>query len=143
MFRVRIQKSSHLRVHSEKDKSCSYLIIISVLFDEIVKHSGKSPSTISRHLRRLCADGIIAVVYGEYNIYRIIDKKLANQMLHKYKESIAFILRFSHEEALCYSCSCSCWKVIRIESENNQAGLDSWRRLRLPFESSILRKYRI
>ena len=87
MFQVRIQKSSHLRVHSERDKSCSYLIIISVLFDEIVKYSGKSPSTISRHLRGLCADEIIAVHHGGYNIYRIIDRKLANQMLHKYKES--------------------------------------------------------
>ena len=57
--------------------------MISVSFDEIVKHSGKSPSTIPWDLRRLCADGIIAVHYGEYNIYRIIDKKLANQMLHK------------------------------------------------------------
>ena len=61
----------------------------SCTFNEIAKHSGKSPSTISWHLRRLCAGGIIAVHYGQYNIYRIIDKKLVNQMLRKYKQSFA------------------------------------------------------
>jgi predicted transcriptional regulator len=80
---------SHLRVHSEKD------IILFVLdhdfctFNEIVEHTGKAPSTISWHLKRLCEDGIIAVHHGEYNLYQIVDKKLVNRMLHKYKESFA------------------------------------------------------
>jgi predicted transcriptional regulator len=80
---------SHLRVHSEKD------IILFVLdhdfctFNEIVEHSGKAPSTISWHLRRLLEDGILLVHHEEYNLYRIVDKKLVNQMLHKYKESFA------------------------------------------------------
>lgn len=80
---------SHLRVHSEKH------IILFVLgndlctFNEIVEHVGKARSTISWHLRRLLEDGILSVHHGEYNLYRIVDKKLVNQMLHKYKESFA------------------------------------------------------
>jgi predicted transcriptional regulator len=80
---------SHLRVRTEKDIIMFTLEHDSCTFNEIVKHSGKSPSTISWHLRRLCAGGIIAVHYGQYNIYRIIDKKLVNQMLRKYKQSFA------------------------------------------------------
>lgn len=78
---------SHLRVRSEKD------IILFVLnhdfcsFSEIVDYSKRAPSTISWHLKRLCQDGIVAVHSGEYNLYRITDKKLVNQMLYKYKES--------------------------------------------------------
>jgi DNA-binding transcriptional ArsR family regulator len=56
-------------------------------FNEIVKHLRKAPSTTSWHLRRLCEDGIVSVHHGEYNLYQINDKKLVNQMLHKYKES--------------------------------------------------------
>jgi predicted transcriptional regulator len=80
---------SHLRVRTEKDIIMFTLEHDSCTFNEIVKHSGKSPSTISWHLRRLCAGGIIAVHYGQYNIYRVIDKKLVNQMLRKYKQSFA------------------------------------------------------
>jgi predicted transcriptional regulator len=78
---------SNLRVCSEKD------IIVFILhhdfctFNEIVKHLRKAPSTTSWHLRRLCEDGIVSVHHGEYNLYQINDKKLVNQMLHKYKES--------------------------------------------------------
>jgi len=78
---------SNLRVCSEKD------IIVFILhhdfctFNEIVEHLRKAPSTTSWHLRRLCEDGIVSVHHGEYNLYQINDKKLVNQMLHKYKES--------------------------------------------------------
>jgi predicted transcriptional regulator len=78
---------SHLRVHSEK------VIILFILdhdfctFNEIVEYSRKAPSTISWHLKRLCADGIVSVHSGEYNLYRITDKRLVNLMLDKYMES--------------------------------------------------------
>ena len=55
-------------------------------FNEIVEHLIKAPSTISWHLKRLCQDGIVAVHSGEYNLYRIIYRKLVNQMVHKYRE---------------------------------------------------------
>jgi predicted transcriptional regulator len=78
---------SHLRVHSEKD------IILFILdhgfctFNEIVEYSRKAPSTISWHLKRLCQDGIIAVHPGEYNLYRITDKRVVNLLFIRYKES--------------------------------------------------------
>jgi DNA-binding transcriptional ArsR family regulator len=56
-------------------------------FNEIVEHLRKAPSTVSWHLKRLCEDGILVVHHGGYNLYRLNDKKLVNQMLHKYKES--------------------------------------------------------
>jgi predicted transcriptional regulator len=76
---------SHLRVQSEKDMILFILEHDFCSFSEIVEYSKKAPSTISWHLKRLCQDGIVAVHSGEYNLYRIIDKKLVNQMLHKYK----------------------------------------------------------
>jgi predicted transcriptional regulator len=78
---------AHLRVQSERE------IIIFVLehdlctFNEIVEYSKKASSTISWHLTRLCQDGIISVHYEEYQLYRIIDRKLVNQILYKYKET--------------------------------------------------------
>jgi predicted transcriptional regulator len=79
---------SHLRVHSERN------IILFVLnhdlctFNEIVEQSGKAPSTISWHLRKLSEDGILSVHHGEYNLYQVKDKKLVNQLLLTYKESL-------------------------------------------------------
>jgi len=78
---------SHLRVHSEKNIILYILNHDFCTFNEIVDHSKRAPSTISWHLKRLSQDGIVAVHPGEYNLYRITDKKLVNQMLHKYKES--------------------------------------------------------
>jgi predicted transcriptional regulator len=63
---------SHLRVHSEKDMILFILEHDFCSFSELVEYSKKAPSTIAVHS-------------GEYNLYRIIDKKLVNQMLHKYK----------------------------------------------------------
>lgn len=77
---------SHLRVHSEKKIILFMLYHDFSTFNEIVEHLRKAPSTISWHLKRLCQDGIVAVHSGEYNLYRIIDRKLVNQMVHKYRE---------------------------------------------------------
>lgn len=78
---------SHLRVNSEKDIILFLLNHDFCTFNEIVEHSRKAPSTVSWHLKRLCEDGILIVHHGGYNLYRIVDKKLVNQMLHKYKEN--------------------------------------------------------
>ena len=78
---------SHLRVYSEKDIILLLLNHDFCTFNEIVEHLRKAPSTVSWHLKRLCEDGILVVHHGEYNLYRLNDKKLVNQMLHKYKDS--------------------------------------------------------
>lgn len=78
---------SHLRVYSEKNIILFLLGHDFCTFNEIVEYSRKAPSTVSWHLKRLCEGGILVVHHGEYNLYRINDKKLVNQMLHKYKES--------------------------------------------------------
>ena len=78
---------SHLRVHSERNIILFLLNRDFCTFSEIVEYLGKAPSTTSWHLKRLCEDGILIVHHGEYNLYRINDKKLVNQMLQKYKES--------------------------------------------------------
>ena len=78
---------SHLRVYSEKDIILFLLGHDFCTFNEIVEYSRKAPSTVSWHLKRLCEGGILVVHHGEYNLYRINDKKLVNHMLHKYKES--------------------------------------------------------
>lgn len=78
---------SHLRVNSEKDIILFLLNHDFCTFSEIVEYLRKAPSTVSWHLKKLCEDGILAVHHSEYNLYRINDKKLVNQMLHKYKES--------------------------------------------------------
>jgi predicted transcriptional regulator len=78
---------SHLRVHSEKDIILFILDHDFCTFNEIVEYSRKAPSTISWHLKRLCQDGIIAVHPGEYNLYRITDKRVVNLLFIRYKES--------------------------------------------------------
>jgi predicted transcriptional regulator len=54
-------------------------------FNEIVEHSGRAPSTISAHLKRLKEDGIISIRYGEYQLYRIADRDLVSEVLSKYR----------------------------------------------------------
>lgn len=54
-------------------------------FSEIVEHSQKAPSTVSSHLKRLRDDGIIAVRYGEYHLYRIADRELFSDVLWKFR----------------------------------------------------------
>ena len=78
---------SHLRVYSEKDIILFLIGHDFCTFNEIVEHLRKAPSTVSWHLKRLCEDGILVVHHGEYNLYQINDKKLVDQILHKYKES--------------------------------------------------------
>jgi predicted transcriptional regulator len=79
---------SHLRIHSEKGIVLFLLSHDFCTFNEIVEYLRKAPSTVSWHLKKLREDGILAVHHGEYNLYRINDKNLVNQMLHRYKESL-------------------------------------------------------
>jgi DNA-binding transcriptional ArsR family regulator len=58
-------------------------------FNEIVDHTGKAPSTVSSHLKRLREAGIVLVRHGEYHqLYRVIEKDLIAEVLSKYTPSI-------------------------------------------------------
>jgi DNA-binding transcriptional ArsR family regulator len=56
-------------------------------FNEIVDHTKKAPSTVSSHLKRLKEAGVVAVRYGEYQLYRLADKELVADVLSKYRAS--------------------------------------------------------
>ncbi len=56
-------------------------------FNEIVNHTGKAPSTVSSHLKRLKDAGIISVRYGEYHLYRLVERDVVAEVLSKYKAS--------------------------------------------------------
>jgi DNA-binding transcriptional ArsR family regulator len=54
-------------------------------FLEIVGYTGKAPSTVSTHLKRLKEARIISVRYGEYHqLYQVIKGDLVAEVLSKY-----------------------------------------------------------
>jgi DNA-binding transcriptional ArsR family regulator len=54
-------------------------------FQEIVEHTGKAPSTISTHLKRLKEARIISVRRGEYlQLYQVVRGELVAEVLSKY-----------------------------------------------------------
>jgi DNA-binding transcriptional ArsR family regulator len=58
-------------------------------FDEIVDHTGKAPSTVSSHLKRLKEAGIVSVRYGEYHqLYRVVEGDLVAEVFSKYTASL-------------------------------------------------------
>jgi predicted transcriptional regulator len=58
-------------------------------YAEIVGHTGKAPSTVSSHLKRLKEAGIMSVRYGEYQLYNLADRELVYDVLSKYQASLA------------------------------------------------------
>lgn len=58
-------------------------------FNEIVDHTGKAPSTVSSHLKRLKEAGVVSVRYGEYQLYHLADGEIVGQVLSKYRVSFA------------------------------------------------------
>jgi len=57
-------------------------------FNEIVDHTGKAPSTVSYHLKRLKETGIVSVRYGEhYQLYCIVEGDLVAEVFSKYTVS--------------------------------------------------------
>ena len=60
----------------------------SCIFNEIVDHMNKAPSTVSWHLKRLRDAGIISIISGEkHQLYRVVDRETIANILYKYKES--------------------------------------------------------
>jgi DNA-binding transcriptional ArsR family regulator len=54
-------------------------------FNEIVNHTGKAPSTVSSHLKRLKEAGVVSVRYGEhYQLYCIVEGDLVAEVFSKY-----------------------------------------------------------
>lgn len=57
-------------------------------FNEIVDHTGKAPSTVSSHLKRLRGAGIVLVRHGEYRqLYRVAERDLIAEVISKYTAS--------------------------------------------------------
>jgi predicted transcriptional regulator len=64
----------------------------SCTFNEIIEYTKKAPSTISWHLKRLKAAGIISVFYKSsrcQRLYKVRDFESITNILSKYKESFA------------------------------------------------------
>lgn len=57
-------------------------------FSEIVEHTGKAPSTVSSHLKRLKDAGIIRVKHGEYQLYSLANRELVAEVLSKYRPAL-------------------------------------------------------
>ncbi len=58
-------------------------------FSEIVDHTGKAPSTVSAHLKRLKEAGIVSIRYGEYQLYALANRELVAEVLSKYRPTLA------------------------------------------------------
>jgi DNA-binding transcriptional ArsR family regulator len=57
-------------------------------FNEIVDHTGKAPSTVSSHLKRLREAGIVLIRHSEYHqLYRFVERDLIAEVLSKYTAS--------------------------------------------------------
>jgi predicted transcriptional regulator len=69
-------------------------------FAEIVGHTGKAPSTVSSHLKRLKEAGIVSVRYGEYQLYSLADRELVYDVLSKYQASLADRIVDSYAEMM-------------------------------------------
>jgi DNA-binding transcriptional ArsR family regulator len=75
---------------SDKESSILLFILEHELctFNEIVDHTGKAPSTVSSHLKRLRGAGIVLVRHGEYHqLYRVAEGDLIVEVLSKYSAS--------------------------------------------------------
>jgi predicted transcriptional regulator len=64
----------------------------SCTFNEIIECTKKAPSTISWHLKRLKDAGIISVLYSQYQIYKVTNRELICDILHKYKQTFTDIV---------------------------------------------------
>ena len=61
----------------------------SCTFAELVDHTGKAPSTVSSHLKRLKEAGIVRVRYSEYQLYSLANRDLVADVLSRYRATFA------------------------------------------------------
>lgn len=70
-------------------------------FNEIVDHTGKAPSTVSSHIKRLREASIVLVRHGEYHqLYRVVERELIAEVLSKYTASFSDKVVDSYTEML-------------------------------------------
>jgi predicted transcriptional regulator len=62
----------------------------SCTFNEIVEYTGKAPSTISWHLKRLKDAGIVSFrYYRQHQVYELTNGEVVAETFYKYKDRIA------------------------------------------------------
>ena len=69
-------------------------------FNEIVAHTGKAPSTVSSHLKRLKEAGIASVRHGEYQLYGLASRDLVAEVLAKYRATLVDMVVDNYVEML-------------------------------------------
>jgi DNA-binding transcriptional ArsR family regulator len=70
-------------------------------FNEIVEYTGKAPSTVSTHLKRLKEGKIISVRHGEYHqLYRVVESEWVAEVISKYMPSFIDKVVDSYAETL-------------------------------------------
>ena len=80
----------HLRNKPERQIMIVLLKHDMMTFNELVEVTGKAPSTVSSHMKRLKEDGLVHVRHGEnVSLYSITNKDVIADLLSKYRESFA------------------------------------------------------
>jgi DNA-binding transcriptional ArsR family regulator len=80
-----LERANVIKVNREPRMTRYYPLSISY---EIVDHTGKAPSTVSLHLKRLREAGIILIRHGEYHqLYRVVERDLVAEVFSKYTTS--------------------------------------------------------
>ena len=69
-------------------------------FSEIVEWTAKSPSTVSWHLKRLTAGGIVVARLSDSTLYSLADSRGVLEILSKYKRSFLDKAANSYEEII-------------------------------------------
>jgi predicted transcriptional regulator len=70
-------------------------------FNEIVEYTGKAPSTVSKHLKRLKEAKIVSVRHGKHHqLYRIVESELVVEVNSKYMPSFIDKVVDSYAETL-------------------------------------------
>ena len=69
-------------------------------FGEIVGATGKSPSTISWHMKRLAASEVVATRYGELALYCLKDRDTVMDVLSKYGGSLLETIANNYAEII-------------------------------------------
>lgn len=64
----------------------------SLTFAELVDATGKAPSTVSAHVKRLKDGGLISVRYGYPNVYAISRKEVVVELFSRFRESFVEVI---------------------------------------------------
>jgi len=92
-FSVSVLDSETSIISAAKSATARQIMLMMVerefcTFGEIVDATGKSPSTISWHMKRLAASQVVAIRYGELALYCLKDRDTVMDVLSKYGGSL-------------------------------------------------------